>query len=106
MLSHPVAVGSPSDAPHGRSRDEVNGFRPSVPPQAASARAVENRRLGVPPGGWRGPPSSSHNASRMASMLTGAFSPFGARRAGHEAIAEASEAQEAKMARFSASVRS
>ena len=38
-------------------------------------------------------------------MLTGAFSPSGARSAGHEAIAEASEAQEARIARFSASVR-
>src|SRR4051794_4918250 len=42
----------------------------------------------------------------MASMLTGAFSPSGARNAGHEAIAEASEAQEARIARFSASVGS
>ena len=39
-------------------------------------------------------------------MLTGAFSPSGARSSGHEAIAEASEAQEARIARFSASVRS
>ena len=39
-------------------------------------------------------------------MLTGAFSPSGARSAGQEAIAEASEAQEARIARFSASVRS
>ena len=38
-------------------------------------------------------------------MLTGVLSPSGARSAGHEAIAEASEAQEARMARFSASVR-
>jgi hypothetical protein len=106
MPSRPVAAGSPSDAPDGRSRDEVTGYRPCVPPQAASARAVEYRRFGVPPGGLRGPPSSSHNASRMASILTGAFNPCGARNAGHEAIAEASEAQEARIARFSASVRS
>ena len=38
-------------------------------------------------------------------MLTGVFSPSGARSAGQEAIAEASEAQEARIARFSASVR-
>jgi hypothetical protein len=48
---------------------------------------VEKRRFGFPPGGLRGPPSSSHNASKMASILTGAFSPSGARNAGHEAIA-------------------
>jgi hypothetical protein len=34
-------------------------------------------------------------------MVTGTFSPFGARRAGHEAIAEASEAREARIACFS-----
>ena len=39
-------------------------------------------------------------------MLTGAFRPSGARSAGQEAIADASEAQEARIARFSASVRS
>src|SRR4029079_10919528 len=69
-------------------------------------RDVEKRRFGLPPGGLRGPPSSSHKASRMASMLTGVFSPSGARSAGQEAIAEASEAQEARIARFSPSVRS
>jgi hypothetical protein len=37
-------------------------------------------------------------------MVTGAFNPAGARRAGHEATADASDAQEAKMARFSAKV--
>ena len=34
-------------------------------------------------------------------MLTGIFSPSGARSAGQEAIADASEAQEARIARFS-----
>ena len=34
-------------------------------------------------------------------MVTGAFSPAGARSEGHDAIAEASEAHEASMARFS-----
>src|ERR1043165_7148939 len=42
----------------------------------------------------------------MASMLTGAFRPAGARSAGQDAIADASEAQEARIARFSANVRS
>ena len=34
-------------------------------------------------------------------MVTGAFRPSGARSDGHEAIAEASDAHEARMARFS-----
>jgi hypothetical protein len=38
-------------------------------------------------------------------MVTGAFSPSGARSAGHDAIAEASEAHEANMARFSERLR-
>jgi hypothetical protein len=39
----------------------------------------------------------------MSSMVTGAFRPSGARSAGQDAIAEASEAHEARIARFSAS---
>ena len=35
-------------------------------------------------------------------MVTGALSPVGALSAGHEAIADASDAQDARMARFSA----
>ena len=38
-------------------------------------------------------------------MVTGAFSPSGARSDGHDAIADASEAQEARIARFSARLR-
>jgi len=38
-------------------------------------------------------------------MVTGAFKPSGARSDGQEAIAEASEADEARMARFAARVR-
>jgi hypothetical protein len=34
-------------------------------------------------------------------MVTGALKPAGARKAGQEAIAEASDAQDARMARFS-----
>ena len=49
---------------------------PWDPPQAASTRETEKRRFGLPPGGCRGPPSSSHKASRMASMLTGTFKSF------------------------------
>ena len=38
-------------------------------------------------------------------MVTGVFRPSGARSAGQEAIADASDAHEARIARFSASVR-
>ena len=38
-------------------------------------------------------------------MVTGAFSPSGARSEGQDAMADASEAQEAKMARFQARAR-
>lgn len=47
----------------------------------AANRDTEKRRFGLPPGGLRGPPSTSQRASRMASMPTGAFSPSGARSA-------------------------
>src|SRR4030095_12051584 len=71
---------------------------------AASARWVGRNRKGLPPGGSHGLPSSTQSASRISSIVTGAFRPLGARSAGHEAIADASEAQEARMARFSANV--
>src|ERR1700749_3440499 len=73
--------------------------------QAASRRSVERRRIGLPPGGLPGPPSSAQSASRISAMVTGAFSPSGALSDGQDAIAEASEAHDARMARFSASVR-
>jgi hypothetical protein len=38
-------------------------------------------------------------------MVTGAFSPSGARIEGHDATAEASDAHEARMARFSERLR-
>jgi hypothetical protein len=58
---------------------------------------VERKRFGFPPGGVRGPPSSSHN------LIDGdrALRPAGARSEGQEAIAEASDAQDARIARFS-----
>ncbi|KRR03913.1 hypothetical protein CQ12_32665 [Bradyrhizobium jicamae] len=74
-------------------------------PQAAMARSVERNRQGLPPGGFLGPPSSSHSASRISSIDTGFFSPAGDRIDGQDAIADASEAQEAKIALFSAVVR-
>ena len=61
---------------------------------------MERRRFGLPPGGLPGPPSSSHSASRISSMVTGALSPAGALR-GQDAIADASDAHDASMARFS-----
>src|ERR1051325_2521866 len=76
-----------------------------LPLQAAMARSVERNRQGLPPGGFRGPPSSSHRASRMSSIETGCFSPAGERSDGQEAMADASDAQDARMARFSAVVR-
>src|ERR1700733_6636289 len=64
-------------------------------------RDVERRRFGLPPGGWRGLPSSSHRASRISSMVTGALRPAGARTQGQEAIADASDAHDARIACFS-----
>ena len=71
-------------------------------PYAAIARETSRSRCGLPPGGSGGPPSRSRSASRISSMLTGAFNPGGDRSAGHDAIADASEAHDARMARFSA----
>src|ERR1700731_3329024 len=68
---------------------------------AARALHVEHRRFGLPPGGWRGPPSSSHRASSISSMVTGALRLARARSAGQDAIADASDAQDARMARLS-----
>jgi hypothetical protein len=66
---------------------------------------VERNRHGFPPGGFRGPPSSSHKASRISSIDTGFFNPAGERMEGQDAIADASDAQDARIARFSAVVR-
>src|SRR5438270_6309442 len=82
----------------GNSRIEAAVVGPS---HAANARSVERRRFGLPPGGFRGPPSSASSASNISSMVTGAFSPVGALNDGQEAIAEASEAQDARIALFS-----
>ena len=71
------------------------------PDSQAAARSADRIRNGFPPGGLGGPPSSSRRASKISSIDTGAFSPAGERKEG-EAIAEASDAHEARMARFSA----
>ena len=68
---------------------------------AAARRSVERSRIGLPPGGLRGPPSSVQSASSISSIVTGAFRPLGSRNAGHDAIADATDAHEARMARFS-----
>jgi hypothetical protein len=81
-----------------RQSDFIHGVTPCY---AAKALDVERRRFGLPPGGLRGPPSSLHKASKISSMVTGAFRPAGARKAGQDAIADASDAQDARMARFS-----
>src|SRR6185312_11664594 len=72
---------------------------------AAIARSVDRNRYGFPPGGLRGPPSTSHKASRISSIDTGFLIPAGERREGQDAIADASDAHEARTARFSAVVR-
>ena len=71
--------------------------------QAASeARSVDLMRAALPPGGCRGDGSRLASASRIASIETVRRLPGIARNAGHDAIAAASEAQDARMARFSA----
>jgi hypothetical protein len=71
-------------------------------PQAAAARPIDFRRWAFPPGGWRGPQSRLESASRISSIDTTVLAPGAARKDGHEATAAASEAHEARMARFSA----
>src|SRR6185437_14727262 len=71
----------------------------------AAARSTGRRRIGFPPGGRRSPSSNAQSASRISSIVTGAFSPSGARSDGHEAIAEASEVHDARIARFSERLR-
>ena len=69
------------------------------PRQTPARRSADRSRIGSPAGGLRGPfPSSAHRASRISSMLTGAISPSGARKAGHDAMADPSDAHEAKIA--------
>jgi hypothetical protein len=71
--------------------------------QAASdIRSVDFNRAGFPPGGFRGGWSRLDSASRISSMETALFAPGMARKDGHDVTAAASDAQEARMARFSA----
>ena len=71
--------------------------------QAASdVRAVDFSRAGFPPGGFLGEWSRLDSASRISSMETVRFAPGLARKDGHDVTAAASDAQEARMALFSA----
>ena len=71
--------------------------------QAASdVRSVDFSRTGFPPGGFRGDGSRLDSASRISSMETIRLAPGMARKDGHEVTAAASDAQEARMALFSA----
>ena len=84
--------------------------KPSVPDlqqlladQAAiTTRSVDFSLAGLPPGGVRGEWSRLERASRISSMGTRRLAPGIARRPGHEVTAAASEAQDARIARFSA----
>ena len=96
--TRPSQVGS-RHASLGRRREPANG---RGAPHAAAARSVDFRRWVFPPGGWRGPRSRLESASRISSIDTTVLAPGAARKDGHEATAAASEAHEARMARFSA----
>jgi hypothetical protein len=62
---------------------------------------VDRIRTGLPPGGPLGVLSSAESASKISSMGTIRFEPESSRNAGLEATAAASDAQDARMARFS-----
>lgn len=62
-------------------------------------------RIVLPPGGPCGPPSSSVSASSTSSIDTTRRAPGHSRNAGFDATAAASEAHEARIARFSAVAR-
>jgi hypothetical protein len=66
-------------------------------PGARPSAAASARRLADCAGRFH----PARRASRISSMLTGAISPSGARKAGLDALADASDAHEARIARFS-----
>ena len=71
--------------------------------QAASdVRSVDFSRAGFPPGGFLGEWSRLDSASRISSIETVRFPPGMAREDGHDITAAAFDAQEARMALFSA----
>src|ERR1041385_8088601 len=69
---------------------------------AAAVRATETIRIGLPPGGLRGWWSRLDSASRISSIPTSRRVPGTSRSDGQEFTAAASDAQDARMARFSA----
>src|SRR5579872_1196801 len=85
---------------------DVRSAPPLLPPAtlhaAAGARSTDLSRAGLPPGGVRGKWSRLESASRMSSIETGVL-PGIARNIGFEVTTAASEAQEARIARFSPS---
>jgi hypothetical protein len=69
---------------------------------ASEVRAVDFSRTGLPPGGFLGKGSRLDSASRISSMETVRLAPGMARNDGHDVTAAASDAQDARMAFFSA----
>lgn len=57
-------------------------------------------RIGLPPGGPLGPWSSADNAASTSSMVTVTYEPGNFLSTGLETTLEASEAQDARMARL------
>src|SRR4029079_11285063 len=93
----------------GRDEGDSELRRPLPPDMFAAAnqaasevRSVDFRRAGLPPGGFRGEWSRLDSASRISSMEMVRFTPGMARSDGHDVTAAASDAQDARIARFSA----
>src|SRR5712671_4310263 len=95
MLISPYTHTRPSSGP------AVLKFDPQRFHAAIATLDVDLRRAGLPPGGPFGRWSSSDSASRTSSMATIRWEPGSSRNAGLDATAAASEAQDARMARFS-----
>src|SRR3954451_23992445 len=80
----------------------LNAGRYGRPYAAIGTLDIDLNRDGLPPGGPFGPWSSADKASRTSSIVTIRLEPGSSRNAGLEATAAASEAHDARMARFSA----
>lgn len=89
----------PATAPSSRRSSSVSPDNQSKL-QAAVARSVDAFRREVTRNAVQ-----FAQASRISSIETGRFSPAGERIDGQDAIADASDAHEARMARFSPAVR-
>jgi hypothetical protein len=82
------------------SRSEASGTRCDssmvcIVPLLGRGTFHRPQRIAFPPAGF----------PRFSSIVTGAFSPSGARSDGHNAIADASESHDARTARFSERLR-